>query len=186
MSAPDPLLLLAGQIAVSFLVFGLGAAHLHAPLRLLRPERALVPLLWVHAFRFIPLGLLAPGQSGPGVALEVASPIAVGDLVSALCALAALALLHRRAPVARTAVWIFWLVSLADIVVALSLGLGHQLYREPLGVSWYVLSVYVPLVCVSQAMILVTLRRRDGPSLRELPQGLAQLRGALDDRAKGA
>ena len=163
MSLPDPFALLFGQITVSFLVFGLAARHLAPHLAARPPERALVPLLWIHAFRFVPLGLLAPGQSSPEIPASVLLTIALGDLVCSLLALAALALLHRHASRSFGAVWLFWLVSLADIVTALSVGLGHGVHRYPLGVSWYVLSVYVPLVCASQAMMLVTLLRRSRP-----------------------
>jgi hypothetical protein len=67
---------------------------------------------------------------------------------------------HTRARAATTLAWIFSLVSVADIVTALALGLGTEVFRQPLGVAWFVLTFYVPAVCVSQTMILVMLTRR--------------------------
>jgi hypothetical protein len=51
-------------------------------------------------------------------------------------------------------------VSTLDIVMALSTGLGSGVYEQALGVGWYVLTFYVPLVCVSQLMIGTYLARR--------------------------
>jgi len=64
---------------------------------------------------------------------------------------------------ARTAVswvWIFSLASVVDIGTALTVGLGSEVYRYPLRIGWYVLTVYVPLVCVSQAVILSMLLKK--------------------------
>jgi hypothetical protein len=167
MSMPDPLQLLAAQIVLSFLTFGLAAKRLARPLEAMPREHALELLLWPHAFRYLPLGLLAPAQSSREVPLKVLGTIAVGDLASSLIALAALVMLLSRA---RTAVgWVvaFSLVSVIDIGTALTVGLGHHVYRYPLGVGWYVLTLYVPLVCISQAMILITLLKKRSVSMTD-------------------
>jgi len=157
MSLPDPLQLLALQVVLSFLTFGLAAKRLARPLAAMPRERAMELLLWPHAFRYLPLGLLAPEQSSPAVPLKVLGTIAAGDLVSALLALAALVMLLSGARTAVSWVGIFSLASVIDIGTALTVGLGNHVYRYPLGVGWYVLTLYVPLVCISQAMILITL-----------------------------
>src|SRR5437870_4139846 len=58
-------------------------------------ESALVPLLWVHAFRYAPLALFAPGQSDPRIPADVVATVAYGDLASAVLALTALVALGR-------------------------------------------------------------------------------------------
>ena len=50
-------------------------------------------------------------------------------------------------------------VSTIDIVHALVVALANGVYRHYLGVGWFVLILYVPLVCVSQAAIYAYLRR---------------------------
>ena len=165
MSLTAPLLLLAAQILLSFLTFGLAAQRLAPPLAALPRERALGLLLWVHAFRYAPLGLLAPGQAAPEIPLQVLNIIAVGDLASALLALVALVLLRLRAKAALGWVRLFSLVSVLDIGTALSVGLGNHVYQYPLGVGWYVLTLYVPLVCLSQALIVIRLLQKPAASL---------------------
>ncbi len=162
MNLSDPLLLLLAQIAISFLTFGLAARRVAPWLAALGQARALELLLWVHAFRFIALGLLAPGQTAREIPLAVSSTIALGDLASALLALVALLMLQLRAKATLASVWFFSIVSLLDIATALALGLGNQVYRQPLGLSWYVLTIYVPLVCVSQIMIARQLLQKRG------------------------
>jgi hypothetical protein len=156
----DPLLLLLAQIATSFLAFGLAARKLAPRLGALSRAQALEALLWVHAFRFVALGLLAPGQTAAAVPLAVSTTIASGDLASALLALLALLMLQQRAKAALAFVWLFSLVSVLDMVTALGVGLGNHVYRHPLGFSWYVLASYVPLLCVTQIMIVLRLLQR--------------------------
>ena len=165
----SPLTLLALQITSSFVVLGLFAGLVVAPrLLTLFRERALLPLLWVHAPRYVPLALLAPGQTDASVPLSVVQTIAWGDFTCAVFAVAALIALYRQRERALGWVWAFSLVSSIDIVVALTTGLMTAIQDHSLGVAWYVLTLYVPAVCISQAMILRVLLRRSpvpGPAL---------------------
>jgi hypothetical protein len=133
---------------------------------MLSRERALLPLLWVQVPRYVPLALLAPGQTDPSVPLSVIQTIAWGDFSCAVLALLAVAVLHRQRKDALSFVWTFSVVSCVDIVIALTVGLGSGVHEHALGVGWYVLTLYVPLVCVSQAMILMKLVNR--PATRAL------------------
>jgi hypothetical protein len=155
-----PLFLLAVQILSSFLVFGLFAAWVVAPrLRTLPLERALPPLLWTHALRYVPLALFAPGQIGPGIAPVVVRTIAWGDFTASAFAMVALAALHVRGRAGLPLVWVFSIASTIDIGIALAVGLGSGVQKHALGPSWYVLTLYVPLVCVTQVMIFERLIR---------------------------
>ncbi len=164
MTVLDPLQLLAVQIALSFLAFGLAAKHLVRPLGAMPHRRALEVLLWPHAFRYLPLGLLAPEQSSHEIPFGVLGTIVAGDLIAALFALTALAMLRSGAWTALAGIWSFSLASTIDIGTALTVGLGNHVYRYPLGIGWYLLTLYVPLVCVSQALIFIALLRKPDPS----------------------
>jgi hypothetical protein len=164
MNQTDPLLLLTVQITLSVVTFGLAAQRLARPLAAMPRERALALLLWLHAFRYVPLGLLAPGQVAREIPPLVLRTIAIGDLASAVLALVALAALEVRAKAALGWVWLFSLVSVLDIGTALIVGLGNHVYRYALGISWYVLTLYVPLVCLSQAMLLIRLLQKRSTS----------------------
>jgi hypothetical protein len=144
--------LLLVQISFSFSALCVLAARMLPQVRRLPRLQVLEFLLWTHVPRAVALGLLAPGQA-VGVAPEVANAIAWGDFTCAALALASVVALQTGGERAMRWVWLFSLVSVADIVTALVLGLGSGVYRSPLGVSWFVLALYVPLVCVSQALI---------------------------------
>lgn len=148
----SPLALLLTQITFSFAALTVLALRLRGWARTLPEPRVLEGLLWMHVPRAVALGALAPGQA-LGVPSAVANAIAWGDFISAALALLAIVALHSDRARATRWVWVFSLVSCADIVVALALGLGAGVYATPLGVSWFVLTFYVPLVCVSQAAI---------------------------------
>ncbi|MCB9681334.1 MAG: hypothetical protein H6733_07650 [Alphaproteobacteria bacterium] len=123
------------------------------------PERVLPGLLWVHVGRFLPLGILAPGQVDGAVPRAVLHVIAWGDAISAVLALAAIARLRAGAADARGLAWAFALVGSVDIVAALGAGLGAGIQHHALGVGWFVLVGYVPVVCVAQALVVWTLMR---------------------------
>lgn len=61
---------------------------------------------------------------------------------------------------------LFAVVSALDIVVALTLGLGVGIYRHPLGVGWFVLTVYVPVVVVAQVLMGAVLLRKPHAAVR--------------------
>lgn len=154
-----PLALLSIQIVFSFVAFTVLAFAVAPHLRSLPRARALELLLWVHVPRSIPLALLAPGQVG-GVTAPVIHAIAWGDFASAVFALLGVVALRGRGARAIGWVWAFTVVSCIDIAVALTTGLGSGVYEHELGVGWYVLALYVPLVCVSQGMIGLALAKR--------------------------
>lgn len=157
----SPLALLSLQIVSTFVVLWIFASFVVSPrLRVLPREDALRPLLWVHTARYAPLALLAPGQTARDAPLHAVQTIAWGDFISAVLAVAALVALHHRRERGLGWVWAFSIVSSVDIVVALTVGLGSGIFEHSLGVAWYVLTFYVPLVCVSQAMILKVLVRQ--------------------------
>ena len=150
-----PLVLLMIQIAGSFAALALLSATVVVPYLSGRPqEDGLRVLLWPHALRHAPLALLAPGQTDPAISSAVLGTIAWGDLASFATALAALWALHRHGARATGWVWLFCAVSGADIVIALATGLGGGVHEHPLGAGWYVLTLYVPVVCVSEALLL--------------------------------
>jgi hypothetical protein len=173
--------LLLLQISFSFIALSVLAARLLPRLRCLPRPLALELLLWTHVPRAVPLGLLAPGQV-VGVAPGVANAIAWGDFTCAVLALAGIVALQTGGERAMRWVWLFSLVSVGDIVSALVLGLGGGVYERPLGVSWFVLTLYVPLVCVSQALIgafLVVPPRQGSAAEEGFPPGYLRPAGAM-------
>src|SRR5437879_13368317 len=109
-----PFAILALQSTFSLVAFALIARWYVAP-RLSRAslEDYLVPLIWVHVFRYAPLTLLVPGQVSLKLPADLAATIAYGDLVSAIAAFVAIIFLiyYRQASLAVT--WILDLIGIA-------------------------------------------------------------------------
>src|SRR2546428_7078971 len=122
-------------------------------------EEALMPLLWVHVFRYAPLTLYAVGQVDPRMPRDVAAVIGYGDFVSGVLALIAVIALRLRTPGGVAPVWIFSIVSIADLIFATYKAVGAQVYAMSLGWNWYILNFYVPMLIVTQVMILHRLLR---------------------------
>jgi fucose 4-O-acetylase-like acetyltransferase len=150
---------LAIQFTFSLVAFGLLARWYVAPrLSTSSREAAIVPLVWVHVFRYAPLALYATGQIDPRVPGDVAAAIGYGDLVSAVLALLAVCALRLRAAVAIPLAWIFSVVGSADLVYATYKAVGAHLYSFYIGWNWYILNFYVPALIVTQVMIIEKLR----------------------------
>lgn len=51
-----------------------------------------------------------------------------------------------------------------DLAFATLKAVGAEMYRYPMGGNWYILNFYVPMLVVSQVMIILLLvRRRNAP-----------------------
>ncbi len=72
--------------------------------------------------------------------------------------------LHYRARVAPLLVWVFVAETVFDLVNATIAGVREQLFATASGVTWLILTFYVPLLWVSLALIVWQLYvRRRGP-----------------------
>src|SRR2546423_11203934 len=103
----EPIVLFGIQFTLSLVAYSLIAFWYVVPRLLALPrELALVPLLWVHAFRTVGGTILAPGAVSPGVPMEFRTMIGFGDLITAFLALLALAALRVRLSIAIAFVWL--------------------------------------------------------------------------------
>jgi len=149
------------QSTLSLILFILIARWYVAP-RLSGRSRnqAILPLLWIHAFRYAPLTLLAPGQADPRIPADVVGVVAYGDFVATLFALLAIVAVQLRLRMATALVWLFSIVSIADLVYGTARAVGAQMYTYYMGWSWYIVNFYVPMLIVSQVMIVYYLVKR--------------------------
>jgi hypothetical protein len=151
------------QFVLTLLVYSLVAVWYVGPwLARLPLERALVPLLLLHAMRHLGLVFLVPTVVGTPLPEGFAIPAAYGDLLAAILALLALAALRAGWTLAFALVWVFNVVGALDLLNALARGvqLGVRL-----GAAYYIPTVAVPALLVTHAMIFVLLLRR--PSVRQ-------------------
>jgi hypothetical protein len=77
-------------------------------------DLALIPLLWVHAFRIVGGTILAPGAVDAAVPVDFRTMVGYGDLTTALLALLALIALRTRFSGAIALVWLCVGVGMID------------------------------------------------------------------------
>jgi hypothetical protein len=148
----SPLALFATSIVLSFLAWGIIVARYLWP-KLRRQSRAdaLRPLILLHCFRFVGLSFLVPGVVSRDLPSAWALPAAYGDLIAAVLALLALAVLRSRLGIAL--VWMFNLWGSADLLYAFYQ--GNQIGLEPgqLGAAYFIVTVLVPLLLITHGLV---------------------------------
>ena len=160
-----PIVLFGIQFTFSLIAYALIGWWYVAPrLSRLPRELALVPLVWIHAFRIVGGTILAPGAVDAAVPGDFRTMIGYGDMATAVVALLALIALRRRMPVAIALVWLVLTVGLLDTVNAIIQSMRYSVFTYGLGVNWVIVTMYVPALLVSSLLIFIQLRRPSGVS----------------------
>jgi hypothetical protein len=155
------------QVVLALVTFSLLAIWYLIPrLAQLPREVALQPLLAVHTVRYIGLVFLAPTVVHPTLSSSFAVPAGVGTAIAGVLALASIAALRARSPVAIPLTWIFSIEGFGDFVNAFVQAILHGAVSE-LGAAYYVPIVIVPAGLVTHVIIFWTLLGR--PVLRPRP-----------------
>src|SRR5262245_55396175 len=142
-------------MTLSFVVFALVSAWYLVPwLRTRSTGEALIALIWLHVFRYVALQIHSAQRFGFAVSDGGKNEIAYGDVVGALIALAAIAALRYRARMAHLLVWVLVIESILDLINATVLGLRENLFASANGVTWLILTFYVPMLWVSVALMV--------------------------------
>ena len=154
----NPLLVLAVQCTFSLLIFYLLCKWYLLPnITIKNKVDVLAILLIVNVFRYLPLSLFMPGQVSADFPNHIKEIVAFGDFASGIIALIAILLLKSKNKAAIPLVWIFSIVSILDMFLALYFAMSAKVYELNLGVNYFTVSVYVPLLMVIQAIILKVL-----------------------------
>ena len=151
-----------GAMTISFVAFGLAAAWYAWPwLRERPPRTGLTLLLWIHVFRYVALQIFSSVRAGFEISPELRDQIVYGDLIGAAAALLAILLLRLAPRYASPALWLFLLVTVADLANAGIGGAREGAFATASDVTWLILTFYVPLLWVSTALVAaLTLRAR--------------------------
>jgi len=122
------------------------------------PEN-LKPILLLHGFRFLGLAFVVPGVVSPELPAAFAQPAAYGDLISAILALLALAILGTRA--GTVVAWVFNTFGTADLLFAFYQGGRISLpdTQGLLGAGYFILTAFVPLLLITHGLAFRILLR---------------------------
>jgi hypothetical protein len=150
---------------LSFVVFIMLAAWHVAPRLASRDlAQALVPLVWVHAFRHVALQIYSAQRFGFAVSDGARDQIAAGDVIGMMLAIVALIALHYRARAAVLLVWVLVVESAFDLIQTTILGIQEQLYATASGVTFLIVTFYVPMLWVTLGLMVWQLvSRRNEP-----------------------
>jgi hypothetical protein len=159
-------LILPLSLAMGLCCFGLAARWYVLPVLDRHPvSDGLTALLLVHGFRYVGLAFLVPGVTAAPLDSRFAAPAAWGDLAAAVLALLAIAALRCGWRFARPFVLFANAFGLLDLVNAVLRGLRYTPDGD-LGATWFIPTVFVPLLVVSHIVIfrqlLLARRTEDG------------------------
>jgi hypothetical protein len=140
----------------------IAAATWHVAPWLLRQSRAgaLVPLLWVHAFRHVALQILSAQKSVFHVSDALRDEILYGDLAGMGLALLAIFAIRNGRGAAIPLVWVFVAATAVDLVNGSIGGMREGALGQASGVTWLILTFYVPILYTSLGLIVWQLVRR--------------------------
>lgn len=142
------------QILTSVVVFGLIAAWYVWPLLTsVSRNSALIPLLFVHVFRYVGMTLLVTDMIDPKLPGAFLDSAAYGDLLEAALALASIFALRSNWRVAIPLVWVANTWGFADLLNGLRGVLQLNVPSFNLATTWYIYTFYAPVVIVSHLMI---------------------------------
>jgi hypothetical protein len=148
------------SVLLSFLAWGvICRTYLWPRLRNRELHDAARPILFLHVFRFVGAAFLIPGVVGPSLPAALAAPAAYGDLASAGLAWIALAL--GRRPGSLAALWVFNVWGTVDLLHAFYEGIRLNVDPSDWGTAFLIITVLVPLLLCTHAVLFVLLVRRD-------------------------
>ena len=161
----EPIVLFGIQFTFCLVAYSLIAWWYVSPrLSGLPREVALVPLVWIHAFRMVGGSILAPGSVDAAVPADFRTMIGFGDMATAILAVVALVALRFRWRAAIPLVWLFLAVGLLDTVNAIIQSMRYSVFNDGLGFNWVIVTAYVPALLVSSVMIFIQLRKPNRPT----------------------
>ncbi len=114
---------------------------------------ALGILISPHAFRHLGLAFLVPGLTSETIPAGFANAAAYGDLASGLLAVIALFALRYLRRAAIPIIWVFSIVGIVDLVLALS----HAGAIPHLGTAWLIPTFIVPGLLITHWLVLARL-----------------------------
>ena len=149
--------ILTFNLVFSTLVFWVAARiYLLPRLGELKARAVLLPILLLHSFRHLGLMFLAPGATYSGVPPRFAYPAALGDLLAALLAMAAIPAVASNARASRTLVWLFNLEGTADLLNAIALATVFDASPH-MGAAYWIPAFWVPALLVTHYITFLVL-----------------------------
>src|SRR5262245_16078659 len=141
-------------MSASFVACAFAAASYVVPWLKTRPlPQAMTPLLAVHLFRHVALQLVSAQRFGFDISNAGRDEIVYGDLAGVTLALLALAAIHFASTLWKLLTWLFVVATVVDLGNGLVVGFREDLFGRASGVSWLILTFYVPALWVTTGLV---------------------------------
>lgn len=135
-------------------------------------EKAVLPMLLLHVFRFAGFTLLVVGQVDLSLPEEALSAIAYGDLLAALSALIAAIALRGQSSLAVPLIWLFTLIGFADIVNVGRIAISLDLFNQYIGTMWFVAILFFPTLLIAHIYIVYRLINKGNEDFQTIENDL--------------
>ena len=123
-------------------------------------QDALLPFVFLNAFRYLGLSFMAKEQFYDGFPDEFLTTVGLLDLTTALLAIVSVVALKSRWRFAIPLVWVFNLVGFGDLITAFPQFFGLKLYDQNLGFIWLVFVTYGLATFMSHIYIFIRLLKK--------------------------
>lgn len=166
-------MILGGQSVIGFVVYALIFFwYVQPSLSKLPFEKAVLPMLLLHGFRFAGFTLLVVGQIDPSISREELSAIAYGDLLAAISALIAALALRGQSSLAVPLIWLFTFIGFADIVNVGRIAISLDLFNQYIGTMWFVAILFFPTLLIAHIYIVYGLINKGREDLKKIENDL--------------
>lgn len=142
------------QLSTAYLVWICLAGYILLPWLKKRPlKQALIILVIPQMFRYIGVSVAAsPVVTSDSIPLELANHIALGDELTALCAIAAFIMLQTQSRWGIASVWVLNIVGFSDQIMTMTRASQAGL-AEHMNAAWYVPTVLLPMMTASHILL---------------------------------
>ena len=105
-------------------------------------QDALLPFVFLNAFRYLGLSFMAKEQFYDGFPTEFLTTVGLLDFATAVLAIIAAIALKNKWSFAIPLVWVFNIVGFGDLITAFPQFFGLELYNQNLGFIWLLFVTY--------------------------------------------
>jgi hypothetical protein len=120
---------------------------------------ALLPFVFLNAFRYLGLLFMAKEQFYDGFPSQFLTTVGLWDLATAILAIITSIALKSKWKFAIPLVWVFNIFGFADLITAFPQFFGLKLYDQNLGVIWLTFVTYGLAAFLSHIYIFIRLMR---------------------------
>lgn len=120
-------------------------------------QDALLPFVFLNAFRYLGLSFMTKEQFYDGFPTEFLTTVGLLDFTTAILAIITAIALKNKWSLAFPLVWIFNIVGFGDLITAFPQFFGLELYNQNLGFIWLMFVTYGLATSLSHIYIFIRL-----------------------------